>query len=180
MRFSTSVIFLAVTGINLASASLTIPRDITDGVYTLKRDATGAQILTRDEAHVSSAKFSRFTKIPRQTLPSQQIGCTSVGQQYAASDFETAQTNMLGFCDTGGQVSPSSAKIFYSGTAAAYVCSYGGSNPCSTAEWTDANSTMDGACGAGNGAYSWIGDWAKTYGRDVAGASICSGLEQEA
>jgi len=62
-----------------------------------------------------------------------------------------------------------------SNTAVAYICNYGGQQPCSSGEYDDTNNLINDNCGGSSAGWVLINDWAKGYGRDNTGVPICSG-----
>ena len=78
-------------------------------------------------------------------LPSsQQIDCQ--GGAVSPSDLSNAQNQLHDWC-ASNQINGGSHVQFQSGNTVAYACSYGGTNPCSTAEIDAAFNAIGANCG---------------------------------
>lgn len=96
-----------------------------------------------------------------------------------AAGLAGAVSQLKNWCGAGNKVRPHSKTVFTFQGAVAYVCSYGNDNPCSAGEFDEA-ANLWGAQGncRGKSGWTYIPDWAKTYGQDLAGASVCGNLEE--
>ncbi|EOO00150.1 hypothetical protein UCRPA7_4370 [Phaeoacremonium minimum UCRPA7] len=185
--------FLLLTFLAAAVRAVIVPKDLSDGVWDLWEDEDGSTVAQRDTSF--SAKFA-FEKarnaaaarrataasptgseadLFKRQYPNCETGCTG-GDTYDHDDYITAVTLMQGYCDGGAKVGTRNSKVFSAGSAMVYICNSSGigGQGCSRTEWDHFNELMDINCGLWKGSYTWINDWAKTYGRDVAGARICN------
>src|SRR5262245_3814323 len=91
-------------------------------------------------------------------------------------DYNLAQATFEGICQDE-DVPGNWAWYSKIGHAVAYMCNYGGINPCRFGEFQEAMGLVDNQCNDHNGfGAGWvlIQDWKKGYGRSVTGYGICS------
>lgn len=147
------------------------------GGYILSHDENGNQTTkaidpsTYRHPGPPSAKLRRTDSAlqKRAQLPSNlQISCNNYGS-YDHGDIVTAKMDLFAWCDSGNSIAPGSGVAFVIGDAVYYACSNGGWNPCSSGEINQADDLMNAQCGLWSDVNLWIQDWAKTYGRSIAG-----------
>ncbi|KAK3944588.1 hypothetical protein QBC46DRAFT_156700 [Diplogelasinospora grovesii] len=116
------------------------------------------------------------TAIESTTAKQAEIGCTY--HAIDPNDLAMAIFRALDFCRTNGPLSNHTKYRFVEGQTMAYVCNYGGQNPCQDPqEWQDALDHTELFCGFGQSGYVYEGDWKKTYGFDDAAAGYCDNLK---
>jgi hypothetical protein len=172
MQFTASIIsFFAALG---AVQAISIPRDSVDGLYTATQNPDG----TPGEARLVTAVIGRSPNpaaeavdVLKRAFPNPSIGCP--GNSMDKNAYGTAYNNLNNWCNAGNVVPPNTAYWWISGSTIAYskfspsliheqssetdittVCNYGGNNPCSGAEFRDANILIDNNCGTPNGGVS--------------------------
>jgi hypothetical protein len=153
------------------AVKLVIPQGMPDGHYSISTSPNGTA-----SAPVLVSKFAKCSDNSDQfdlqnVLPNAQVGCND--RPLLTSDFEITKMGLNTWCDAGNQVRPGEHQYWQFGSATAYICNYGGFNPCSSAEYAATNQLEDIICGSTKGAWVKINDWAKSYGRDHSDFAEC-------
>ena len=123
-----------------------IPSDSPDGLYLFGNDGNGNETMTYQGILSEKRSSSSSVKFRARQLPSDaQIGC----QQRAVNpaDLAAAQNVLDAACNGGAVVSGGNSFSIKHGDSVAYVCSYGGENPCSSSELDTAYRTIGARCG---------------------------------
>lgn len=155
--------------LGLAHASFELPANLPDGAYQLDYDQDNNTVITDMATGKTSLVEARSAENSAH-IAKRDAGCTP--GRYNHNDYLTSVSRLKSYCDQGNQVI-SRATVWSVGDAKVYICNYGGSQGCSGHEWDDFNSQMDRNCGDWVGAWVYISDWKKTYGRDNAARGIC-------
>jgi hypothetical protein len=185
MHFNPTILLASLAALTLTQAGNFSIGHLPSGGYILSMDEHGNQITeTIDPAKYrgpsdhakqpsASAKFRARTdsNLSPRTLPGPKVTCRNNGP-YGHDDIGVAGAGLRFYCDSGNKIPGRGSVAFVSGQAVWYACSNGGQNPCSSEEFWEANGIMDAECGAWTDINLYIGDWAKTYGRDTIG-HIC-------
>lgn len=166
MRFTSTLLLAAIAA--FAQAGKFSTENLPDGGYILSLDSKGNQV--NETIHPSSMKGRRASRLSlRSALPPDlKITCRSDGG-YDHNSMVTSRNALANWCDSGNQIAGGGSVVFVNSNAIYYACSNGGRNPCSSGEVSQANSIMDGDCGAWTDVNLYIPGWAKTYGRDTPG-----------
>lgn len=165
-------VFATLSLLTLTSA-LTLPENLADGGYTLDYDKDGNTVVTSLSTGESTT-HATLPIAPRNVHAArgEESGCTQV--TYDHGDYQNSVDQLKNYCDNGNKVI-SKATVWSHSNAKVYICNYGGEQPCSGNEWDSFNGRMDQNCGAWQGAWIYVADWAKTLGRDAIGRNICVG-----
>ncbi|KAK4208252.1 hypothetical protein QBC37DRAFT_379252 [Rhypophila decipiens] len=172
----TKFLALAAVAASLTSG-FTIPEGQPDGIYFGNLQTGESQLLASINAtSVRARRGTGAAALNARTvpLPVSDQGCPPAGLN--AGDYLAAYSNFAYFCDNGGKIPGGRVTYAAVGSAVWYACSYGGEQPCDSPEISDAESRFNAKCGAARAAWVYMGDWKKTYGRDVASAEICGNL----
>lgn len=189
---------LLQTGMALAIASRavgeseTVPADLImkeggfllpdgpDGIFsiTLNANSTEATITTIelfDDTKTSkrSSSSSSSVHVEPRALPIASWGC--MASRHNSNDYDQVTRAFGRFCDDGWKIPGANPGILYTrvGSSIAYGCSYGGVNPCSSGEFYQSDVFLDSKCRQYMGGWIWMPDWAKGYGRVLAGELAC-------
>ncbi|KAI4122835.1 MAG: hypothetical protein LQ347_006370 [Umbilicaria vellea] len=169
MRFTSTLLLAAIAAV--AQAGTFSIENLPDGGYILSLDSDGNQV--NETIHPSSVKVPRASRLaPRGPLPPLVKTTCRADGNYDHNSMVTSRNQLGAFCDSGHYINGGSSVVFVNSNAIYYACSNGGRNFCSSAEIAQANSIMDGTCGAWTDVNLYIPGWAKTYGRDTLG-NIC-------
>ncbi|KAK0701350.1 hypothetical protein B0T21DRAFT_353740 [Apiosordaria backusii] len=98
------------------------------------------------------------------------VGCTN--NPVDSNELENSLTCLSNWCNGGNAIPPHGGEHCTVGGSMMYICSYGGTNPCSANEMVTAWGSIQRDCGPGRGGWWFSSDWKKTYGVDSAGANF--------
>ncbi|KAI1078999.1 hypothetical protein F5B20DRAFT_590998 [Whalleya microplaca] len=177
-------IFILCTSLptdDLVISGYTPPRDIADGVYYVPIVTTGntsGRLIRRYGDAIKIANITDVTDPVSSTssLPISERRCVGSNEMDPVH-HENALLNLGHRCDSGQAISASGlgAGIIYSkyGSAIVYGCSFGGQNPCSTAELREFDEYMDRECGDQVAGWVFMKKWQKRYGRNDFLPGVC-------
>ncbi|KAK4442328.1 hypothetical protein QBC34DRAFT_455104 [Podospora aff. communis PSN243] len=164
-----------VPAVNVAprSTGLTLDPNLGDGVFLASLDANGNVNVTKlGDIDVSRRSVGPVAPLAARDLPITNGGC---GASIPPGDFDTAKNRFNRQCDEGNQAPPGGALIARAGLAVAYMCSWGGWNPCSSGEYNDFIHWAAGRCGNYRSAWADMDSWKKQYGIHHDGEPFCNG-----
>jgi hypothetical protein len=122
-------------------AVVTVPEGLADGVYSISMETNDVTFL---KPITTRSRIER-----RQTLPSPEVTCGKA-KFLNINDYNTAKENFEDFCDLNTRIEPSSAVLYVTGTAMAYLCNYGDGNWCYRREYDAAVNLVVNQCGTGS------------------------------
>ncbi|KAF9254548.1 hypothetical protein L218DRAFT_1044861 [Marasmius fiardii PR-910] len=160
----TAFVLMATTGL---VNGFVVPANQPDGVYTVNEKG---EIL-------SSGPLSQTQNVtPRAALGFPvpvEVGCSG---NMDPTNTANAVIALEAWCNDGGKVPGGQHAFAVSGGVMAFVCSYGGDNPCNNIEYSWSQQLWEAQCGTrwGQG-YVWIPQWAKTYGQGPVGGACTNG-----
>src|SRR5436190_8116912 len=131
----------AVTSFVVLSRAFLVPGDLPDGHYSVALYADGN---ASDPVQVSALGKRSMANLETPVLPYPQIGCN--GYSVSGDDYSVSRSGLNNWCEAGNKLAPSSAVFVTYRSAIAYICNYGGPNPCNSREFDEANALMDVAC----------------------------------
>jgi len=106
-------------------------------------------------------------------MPISRSGCTEGSLDEA--DWNKAWRSFTSTWDPPDpyQVAPGHIHLVRVGSAIAWMCSWGGWNPCSRGEYDEFVNWISNQCGGLISGFADIADWKKTYGRNNARDRMC-------
>ncbi|RYP51774.1 hypothetical protein DL768_002960 [Monosporascus sp. mg162] len=152
MRFTITTRIAALLVASGCSAFV-VSEDQPDGLYSVHVNGKRSEhILLREYNETETSDFDLKTISNRDPLPQVEAACA------------------INVC--GNEIGKSGIYVKY-GSAIAFACSWGGPQPCSSREYTDAMQILDKKCGNLAAGFVQMTDWKKIYGRTVVGEETC-------
>lgn len=166
-----------------ANNSFIIPEDSPNGIFLVQPSATNASqpvlTLVKLDSNLNSSRESFkavTTNTKRDPLPISVYGCAN--WKHIQEEYRKASDDFKWYCDNGDVIPGKTifvAGILYVrvGNSIAFGCSFGGNNPCSGDEFDQFNGWADDKCGWWTSGWVEMGDWKKSYGRQIVMEAIC-------
>ncbi|KAK0652449.1 hypothetical protein B0T16DRAFT_454815 [Cercophora newfieldiana] len=167
----TSATSLLLLNLATAAPAIVFPDSLKD-LFTMTLEPNNTVIFTA----IAPANNKTTPVLSQQDPPLPITWHLCTGQAIDIIDWESARSSFCAFCDAGGMIPRNGKVVFKVNHAVAYGCSAGGDNPCSTTELMWFTHWLDDKCGFGMAGMADMQDWAKRYGRGLAGDQVCRGV----
>lgn len=184
MRFT---ITTGLTSLLLASScrAVVVSEDQADGLYVASSDGKRSMHLLYEYngTEIDSRASDGFRRDHQRRSPSSSLsgrdplpwvktGCSD-NIRMDGVNYDQAKAQFGIYCDSGEQMGPNGGLYYKFGSAIAFSCSWGGSQGCSTQEYTDAMTLLDKDCQQLVPGWVEMDDWKKIYGRTTVGEAFC-------
>jgi hypothetical protein len=153
----------------LALSCLVLPVACTP---TLPLLATANTSMVEPKAANTTKRFESWRSYVPLLLPITKFDCT--GNHLDMRDYEVALKNMRDWCDIGNKLGrKAETNAFINRNTKSYICNFGKTNGCNSAEILAMAEFLDKFCGPGKTGWVYMKDWRKAYGRDTRWSGGC-------
>ncbi|RYP93277.1 hypothetical protein DL770_000566 [Monosporascus sp. CRB-9-2] len=172
MRF-TSITGIAALLVASGCSAFVVSKDQPDGLYSVHIDGKRSEHILLLEYNETETSYFDIKSIANpDPLPEVDVACAvnvwldGINEMQAYSKFGIE-------CDKGKGIGRKSGIYVKFGSVIVFACSWGGSQPCSIPEYTEAMKILDKNCGNLVAGFVQITDWKKIYGRTTVGEETC-------